>query len=126
MWEDKYSPPGHDYPKLEPIVDIDNPNITCGRNAFESASKTDTADVLAGSEVGFRVSWDGTGKYGVFWHPGPAQIYLSRAPDDDIERYTGNGNWFKIAYAGPKNDRKWQLQSASDVRFWTCLLLRLL
>jgi hypothetical protein len=37
-------------------MDIYSPNITCGRNAFDSAPKTEAADVVAGSEVGFRSS----------------------------------------------------------------------
>ncbi|EAQ88640.1 hypothetical protein CHGG_05259 [Chaetomium globosum CBS 148.51] len=71
------------------------------RNAFYWAATTETADILAGSEVGFRVSTDGNGKYGYFWHPGPGMIYLSRAPNDDLEHYRGDGDWFKIAYGGP-------------------------
>lgn len=102
-------PEGSDYPKVSPQTDIYSPNITCGREAFASAATTSTADVLAGSEVGFRVSWDGSGPYGVFWHQGPVQIYLSRAPNDDITTYRGDGDWFKIAYAGPENDKKWLL-----------------
>ncbi len=54
-----------------------------------------------------------------FYHPGPAQIYLSRAPgDDDLLRYRGEGDWFKIAYAGPKDDQTWQLwPGVSDFNF---------
>ncbi|KAM7186853.1 Glycosyl hydrolase family 61 domain containing protein [Naviculisporaceae sp. PSN 640] len=100
-------PEGSDFPKTPPQTDIYSTNITCGREAFASAAKTETADVLAGDEVGFRVSWDGSGEYGVFWHQGPIQIYLSRAPNDDITNYRGDGDWFKIAYAGPENDNKW-------------------
>jgi len=107
---------GNDYPKVSPQTDIHNPNITCGRLAFKSAATTNTADVLAGSEVGFRVSWDGNGRYGVFWHPGPAQIYLSRAPDDNLASYQGDGDWFKIAIAGPVSNNAWQLwPEAHDV-----------
>lgn len=71
--------------------------------------------MLAGSEVGFRVSWDGNGKYGVFWHPGPAQVYLSRAPDDDLEQYQGDGDFFKIAYAGPVGNDEWMIWNANEV-----------
>lgn len=107
--------------KLPEITDIASENITCGRAAFLAAPRTKTADVLAGSEVGFRVSSDGNGvrdgvfssaggnKYPSFWHPGPAQIYLSRAPNDDLQNYKGDGDWFKIAYAGPLDDTHWSL-----------------
>ncbi|KAK3293882.1 glycosyl hydrolase family 61-domain-containing protein [Chaetomium fimeti] len=108
--------PGDQSAKLEPIVGTSDPNITCGRLAFDSASKTETADIIAGSEVGFRVSTDGRGTrnpekgvYPNFWHPGPGQIYLSRAPNDDLQSYKGDGDWFKIAYAGPTDDQHWSI-----------------
>ena len=101
--------PSSEFPKTPPQMDVHSPNITCGRLAFDSAAKTETADVLAGSEVGFRVSWDGNGKYGRFYHPGPGQIYLSKAPNNELETYRGDGDWFKIAYAGPEGNNKWQL-----------------
>lgn len=122
-----YYPPGYQGQKLDPIIGAADPNITCGRAAFTSAPQTQTADVLAGSEIGFRVSADGDGnrnaeysQFPRFWHPGPAQIYLSRAPNDDLQSYRGDGTWFKIAYAGPLNNQNWSLYpSVSDVRFPT-------
>ncbi|KAK4032570.1 glycosyl hydrolase family 61-domain-containing protein [Parachaetomium inaequale] len=118
-------PPGYQGYKLDPIIGAANPNITCGRAAFDSAPQTETVDVLAGFEVGFRVSTDGNGnrnpaynQYPVFWHPGPAQIYLSRAPNDDLQSYKGDGDWFKIAYAGPTDNQHWSLwPSVSDFNF---------
>jgi hypothetical protein len=108
-------PEGSDFPKTPPQMDINSPNITCGRQAFDAAAKTETADLVAGSEVGFRVSWDGNGRYGVYWHPGPAMIYLSRAPNDDLESYRGDGDWFKIAYAGPVGNDNWSIWGEHDV-----------
>ncbi|KAK4166936.1 glycosyl hydrolase family 61-domain-containing protein [Cladorrhinum sp. PSN259] len=119
-------PDGYQGFKLDPIIGSDNPNVTCGRLAFNSAPRTETADILAGSEVGFRVSADGYGNrqgpysYGEphFWHAGPGIIYLSRAPNDDLANYKGDGDWFKIAYAGPLNDTTWSLwPSVSDFNF---------
>ncbi|KAG7291217.1 hypothetical protein NEMBOFW57_001229 [Staphylotrichum longicolle] len=112
-------PAGYQGYKLDPIIGSDNPNVTCGRAAFDSAPHTETADVLAGSEIGFRVSADGYGNrdafyhgfspYPNFWHAGPGQIYLSRAPNDDLQSYKGDGDWFKIAYAGPVDNQHWSL-----------------
>ncbi|KAK4107349.1 lytic polysaccharide monooxygenase [Canariomyces notabilis] len=111
-------PPGYQGYKLDPIIGADNPNITCGRSAFDSAPHTETIDILAGSEVGFRVSADGNGNrhepYRAsrgpnFWHAGPGIIYLSRAPNGDLLNYKGDGDWFKIAYAGPLDDTHWSL-----------------
>jgi len=123
----EYYPPDYQGYKIEPIIGSANPNVTCGRAAFDSAPRTETADVLAGSEVGFRVSTDGYGNINApyrqypgpyFWHAGPAQIYLSRAPNDDLRSYRGDGDWFKIAYSGPTDNQHWSLwPSVSDVRF---------
>ncbi|KAK0649825.1 glycoside hydrolase, partial [Cercophora newfieldiana] len=126
-----------DYPewsqayKIPPIIGPDNENVTCGRAAFLAAPRTETADIVAGSEVGFRVSADGYGvrdgvfsppidtmKYPNFWHPGPALVYLSRAPNDDLQNYKGDGDWFKIAYAGPLDDTHWSIwPSVSEFNF---------
>ena len=41
-----------------------------------------------------------------FYHYGYLQAYLSRAPAD-LESYTGDGDWFKIASLTAKNDTQW-------------------
>ncbi|KAK3395198.1 glycoside hydrolase [Podospora didyma] len=120
-------PPGSQAYKLAPIIGASDPNITCGRAAFNAAPRTEIADVLAGSEVGFRVSADGYGNINEpypmgptppsFWHPGPAQIYLSRAPSDDLHNYRGDGDWFKISYAGPLDDSHWSLWGSAAHEF---------
>lgn len=126
--------PPDEYPKTIPQgqEDLNSSNITCGRRAFDWAAKTETADVLAGSEVGFRVSWsigcaNATPEYACgesyFVHPGPGQIYLSRAPNDDLESYQGDGDWFKIAYAGPVSNSRWSLPGTSEVSSFLCTLL---
>jgi hypothetical protein len=93
-----------------------SPFFKCGRLAFKSVDKTAIADVVAGEEVGFRtmLSHEVTRDlpeyaYSSFYPGGPAQIYLSRAPGDDLKKYEGDGDWFKVAYAGPKNNQQWKL-----------------
>ncbi|KXX80424.1 Cellulose-growth-specific protein [Madurella mycetomatis] len=104
------SPIAGQYEKTIPQFDVHNPNITCGRNAFDYANQTETATVLAGSEVGFRVSYDYQAREEAFFiHPGPGQVYLSRAPNDNLESYRGDGDWFKIAYGGPVSNNEWSL-----------------
>lgn len=115
-YEDEIFPWGQ-YHKTIPQMDVHHPDITCGRKAFAAAANTSTADVIAGSEVGFRVSWDAYGPGGEFYHRGPAQIYLSRAPGDDVENYRGDGDWFKIAVAGPKDNNSWLLSGEGDFNF---------
>ncbi|GAB1315561.1 hypothetical protein MFIFM68171_05771 [Madurella fahalii] len=116
-FDDSDWPEGNEFPKTPPMLDINHPNITCGRNAFAAASRTETADVLAGSEVGFRVSYSASGQFGLFYHQGPAQIYLSQAPNNDLEHYQGDGDWFKIAYAGPVHNNKWSITREPDFNF---------
>jgi hypothetical protein len=41
---------------MAPQYDIHSPDLTCGRSAFDAAAKTETADIVAGEEVGFKVS----------------------------------------------------------------------
>jgi hypothetical protein len=48
---------------------------------------------------------------------GPGQVYLSRAPNDDLENFSGiDADWFKIAYFGPINDTNWSLMWQTGVR----------
>ncbi|KAJ4301434.1 hypothetical protein N0V90_003526 [Kalmusia sp. IMI 367209] len=94
---------------------LNTSNITCGRAAFKMLGQTEIADIVAGEEIGFRTLNEkdvrpGWG-IGYFFHPGPAQVWLSRAPNDDLKSYRGEGDWFKVAYAGPKNDTDWPLWS---------------
>ena len=42
--------------KIRPNHDINDEAMACGRRAFASAGKTETADIEAGSEVGFHIS----------------------------------------------------------------------
>ncbi|KAF2175496.1 hypothetical protein K469DRAFT_610495, partial [Zopfia rhizophila CBS 207.26] len=79
-------------------------NITYGRNAINSAHKTETADIVAGEEIEFKVvnnSFVGavstladlpTFKGGIF-HERPAQIYMSKAPKGKtLEDYVGDAD----------------------------------
>jgi len=95
--------------------------------------------VIAGEQIGFMVSekWTevririrrtilgqlmSTDSYDQFddqpyiWHEGPGQIFLSALPSTDtspsttsLDNYAGDGDWFKIAYAGPLNSTDWSL-----------------
>lgn len=108
-------PDGNHFAQVVPLYarDMWTENITCGRAAFDFMEKTEIADVVAGEEVGFRTMLDeelnAGGSYGYFYHPGATQVWLSRASEDDLKAYRGDGDWFKFAYTGPKNDREWFL-----------------
>ncbi|KAF1961187.1 hypothetical protein CC80DRAFT_543546 [Byssothecium circinans] len=95
-------PPGVEDPADYPHygTDMYSTNITCGRNSSLYAATTNTATVLAGTEVGFGFVDIPNGWPGIF-HGGATQIYLSKVPDGKkIESYEGNedeAQWFKIA-----------------------------
>ena len=46
---------------------------------------------------------------------------MSRAPDDDIEAYLGDGDWFKFGRQyGVKNTTNWELDSWNTNDEWVC------
>ncbi|CAI6234547.1 unnamed protein product [Periconia digitata] len=101
---------GHTIPQYD-NEGIITTNATCGISPWHSMNTTKIADVVAGSEVGFRVLNDTevgfSGQFAAFYHPGPASVWLSKAPNNNVKAYRGEGDWFKIAYAGPLNDTTW-------------------
>lgn len=105
-----------DFGRNYPLHDVTSADINCNRNAAAAGPKTSIATVVAGSEVGFTVAGL-TGSSGAITHDGPGQAYLSKAPNNDIEKYDGKGDWFKIAYIGPKSDTAWKLTDQSSIKF---------
>lgn len=96
-----------EFAKLYPhtFQELRSVNFTCGREAWKYAPKTETAVVLAGSELSFHVSpqmvnsplytsdWNGK-----MFHEGPANVYMARAKDRvALEDWRGDdGEWFKV------------------------------
>ncbi|CAI6303570.1 unnamed protein product [Periconia digitata] len=91
-------------------------DIRCGRSAHLAASKTLTADILAGSEVGFAIKTyiDDSYNFGIF-HPGPAQLWLSKS--EDLSTDLGDGEWVKIGYQGPNSSTTWSTDRATELFF---------
>lgn len=58
------------------------------------------------------------------YHPGAAQIYLSKAKTDDLKAYTGDGDWFKIKNYGTTDGKTWDLLDKDSV-CTSLLMLRL-
>jgi len=105
-----YSGPGNDEfgktaPNMGHLKDGTDYALRCGLDAEKSAAKTETATILAGSEVGFRIGLHISAAFRTIGHPGPAQVYMHRT--DDLVNDVGDGDWFKIAYEGPINDTFW-------------------
>ncbi|KAI0810211.1 glycosyl hydrolase family 61-domain-containing protein [Xylaria sp. FL0064] len=99
------------YPQFE----LGTLNETCGRGAWKYAKTTDTAALVAGSEIAFGV-WED-----FIFHPGPGHVYLAKVPESmDIGDFIGHdGDWFKIAYFGPRDDGEWErhLMAEASARF---------
>lgn len=72
----------------------DLPDFRCNKGAFTSAGRTQTAEIKAGSKLAMKLA---VGAH--FQHPGPANVYMSKAPDS-AQKYEGDGEWFKIYETG--------------------------
>ncbi|KAF9885835.1 hypothetical protein FE257_012307 [Aspergillus nanangensis] len=70
-------------------------DFRCNTNSFQYAQQTDVNKVKAGDQIGF-----GTDFNALIGHPGPMQVYMSKAPGD-VRDYDGSGDWFKIWELGP-------------------------
>lgn len=101
-----------------PYYDIYDPNIRCGRGAAISGPGTKTATILAGSEVGFVIgrSADEPLEPYIIYHNGPGMAYLSKA-NAALDKYEGDGDWFKIWYGGPKNESYWSTRDHTGMNF---------
>lgn len=112
LGDPRYNDVPWDLAKMSPFYDIYSDTMICGRDSGAGPT-THTATVLAGHEAGFKV-YNWTIGSAIF-HPGPGQVYLSKAPDNKVELYDGKGDWFKIATAGAKNDTTWKLLWEKEV-----------
>lgn len=72
-------------------------DFRCNTGSQQYASKTGVYKVKAGDTIGF-----GTDFNALIQHPGPLQVYMSKAPGD-VREYDGSGGWFKIYELGPES-----------------------
>ncbi|KAI0482382.1 glycosyl hydrolase family 61-domain-containing protein [Xylariaceae sp. FL0804] len=66
-------------------------DFRCNLGSFSSAADTKVAEVAAGDTIGMKLFYDGS-----IAHPGPGQVYMSKAPSGNVQEYEGDGDWFKI------------------------------
>ncbi|PLB49936.1 hypothetical protein P170DRAFT_133996 [Aspergillus steynii IBT 23096] len=78
--------------------DILSNDFRCNQGSMDSAASTKTYQVAPGAEIGFQLGFGATMK-----HPGPLQIYMSKA-EGDVTTYDGSGDWFKVYQEGVCND----------------------
>lgn len=91
----KYNPTKWKNTRDDMTPDMDD--FRCNKGAFESASRTSTAEVKAGAKLGMKLAVGAT-----MQHPGPALVYMSKAPTT-AQDYEGDGDWFKIFEEGTCN-----------------------
>ncbi|PLB54691.1 hypothetical protein P170DRAFT_421353 [Aspergillus steynii IBT 23096] len=84
----KYNPTKWINPRDDMTPDM--PDFRCNKGAFTFANETSVAEVKAGSKLALKLGVDAT-----IAHPGPAFVYMSKAPDT-VRTYEGDGDWFKI------------------------------
>jgi hypothetical protein len=53
----------------------------------------------------------------IIYHNGPGQAYLSKSSTPDLSSYEGDGNWYKIASIGAKNDTWWLTRGQVGMNF---------
>ncbi|KAJ5569235.1 hypothetical protein N7450_011721 [Penicillium hetheringtonii] len=68
-----------------------DPDFRCNLGSFTNAAKTEVANVAAGDTIAMKLFYDGS-----IAHPGPGQVYISKAPSGSVQEYEGDGEWFKI------------------------------
>lgn len=73
----------------------DSNDFRCRTDSQRFAADSGVYKVKAGDEIGL-----GTAFYTTLGHPGPLQIYMSKAPGD-VREYDGSGDWFKVYELGP-------------------------
>jgi hypothetical protein len=75
-----------------PVEVATSPNMICnvGGNDADSRAATKTYTVKPGDQVGFDINSD-------LGHPGPLNVYMSKAPSGvSASNYLGDGDWFKV------------------------------
>ncbi|KAI0178464.1 glycosyl hydrolase family 61-domain-containing protein [Pestalotiopsis sp. NC0098] len=68
----------------------DDTDFRCNLGSFTNAANTEVATVAAGDTIAMKLFYDGS-----IAHPGPGQVYMSKAPGN-VQEYEGDGDWFKI------------------------------
>jgi hypothetical protein len=102
-----------------PLQNVNSTDMRCNSGAASGVLlKTQTLTIAAGSEVGFGIA-------STFGHPGPQQVYLSKAPGT-AEEYEGDGDWTKIytltyslnaSYGDSNGILKWATHKAQTFNF---------
>ena len=72
-----------------PLQNVNSTDMRCNIGGLSGTqTQTQTYTVTAGDRLGFTIA-------DTFGHPGPQQVYISKAPAD-VKEYDGSGEWAKI------------------------------
>ena len=103
----------------DPLQNVNSTDMRCNSGASSGVVLgTQTYTVAAGSKLGFAVK-------DTFGHPGPQQVYISKAPGSAAE-YDGSGDWTKIysltyslnaSESGSEGVLKWATNRARTFNF---------
>ncbi|KAF2639611.1 hypothetical protein P280DRAFT_490820 [Massarina eburnea CBS 473.64] len=88
-----------------PVSDVTSTDMRCNVGG-DNGNATETYEVAAGDSIGFVINSE-------FGHPGPQQVYISKATDTAAE-YDGSGDWAKIYAATTSNITSDGLQWAAN------------
>lgn len=88
-----------------PVTDVSSTDMRCNVGGG-SGSATQTYEVAAGDQIGFVINVN-------FGHPGPQQVYISKAPST-AAAYDGSGSWTKIYSATTSSITSEGLQWATN------------
>ncbi|EAU31074.1 conserved hypothetical protein [Aspergillus terreus NIH2624] len=91
-----------------PITDPTSTDMVCNQGGLDAdiMAATKTRTVSPGDIVGFDINSE-------LGHPGPAAVYMSKAPDGTTAaEYKGDGDWFKVydlttSYISPDDGLHW-------------------
>ncbi|KAF2245769.1 lytic polysaccharide monooxygenase [Trematosphaeria pertusa] len=88
-----------------PVTDVSSTDMRCNVGGA-SGNGTETYEVAAGDQIGFVINAE-------FGHPGPQQVYISKAPGAATD-YDGSGDWTKIYSATTSNITSQGLEWATN------------
>ncbi|KAF2681615.1 lytic polysaccharide monooxygenase [Lentithecium fluviatile CBS 122367] len=100
-----------------PLQNVNSTDMRCNIGGI-SGSNTQTYSVAAGDQLGFTIAE-------TFGHPGPQQVYISKAPGD-VKQYDGSREWAKIytltfslnsSYGSNDGILKWATHRAQSFEF---------
>ncbi|KAF3056224.1 extracellular glycosyl hydrolase family 78 protein [Daldinia childiae] len=103
---------------VSPNTDPDSLDLRCGRNASLPFSQVKTATVQAGDVIGFGAGEPMGDTKATMYHPGIGSAWLSKSPIDDLQKYAGDGDWFKILSVTGRTEQSLDYSLPENSRYY--------